>query len=396
VVLSHAPSGSACSSLGPRTDPRRPVRVLWLTKGLGPGGAERLLVTTARRRNRALVAVRVAYLLPHKAALVHELEAESVPVACLGYRRTLDARWLAALRRSLMEDPVDILHAHNPVMAVGARIVARSLPRRVRPRVVVTDHNVWHGYMPVSRWADGLTSHLDDARLTVSEAVRASLPTHIQRRSEVVLQGIEVAHVQAQRAQRAEARAELGIGRGTIVIGTVANLRVQKAYPDLLEAAREVIERRPDVRFVAVGQGPLEAEIRAMHARLGLGDRLLLLGHRPDAVRVMGACDVFVLASHWEGLGVAVMEALALGLPVVATAVGGVPEVVGHGREGLLVPPGRPGELAAALLAVISDDQRRRMMAAAAARRGAALSIDTAVRRTEAVYHELAMAAPGR
>ena len=244
-----------------------------------------------------------------------------------------------------MEDPVDILHAHNPVMAVGARIVARSLPRRVRPRVVVTDHNVWHGYMPVSRWADGLTSRLDDARLTVSEAVRASLPAHIQRRSEVVLQGIEVAHVQAQRAQRAEVRAELGVDPGTIVIGTVANLRVQKAYPDLLEAAREVIERRPDVRFVAVGQGPLEAEIRAIHARLGLGDRLVLLGHRPDAVRVMGACDVFVLASHWEGLGVAVMEALALGLPVVATAVGGVPEVVEHGREGLLVPPARPDEL---------------------------------------------------
>jgi glycosyltransferase involved in cell wall biosynthesis len=90
------------------------------------------------------------------------------------------------------------------------------------------------------------------------------------------------------------------------------------------------------------------------------------------------------------------MEALALGLPVVATAVGGVPEVVEHGREGLLVPPGHPGELAAALLAVVSDDRLRREMSAAAARRGAALSIDAAVRRTEAVYYELAVAAPGR
>jgi glycosyltransferase involved in cell wall biosynthesis len=163
-----------------------------------------------------------------------------------------------------------------------------------------------------------------------------------------------------------------------------------------LAAALEVVERLPDVRFVAVGQGPLEAEIRARHARLGLGDRMLLLGLRPDAVRVMGACDVFVLASHCEGLGVAVMEALALGLPVVATAVGGVPEVVEHGREGLLVPPGRPDEIAAALLAVLTDHELRRTMAAAAARRGTALSIDEAVRRTEDVYHELAMAAPGR
>jgi len=372
------------------------VRVLWLTKGLGPGGAERLLVTTARRRDRRRVAVRVAYLLPYKSALVEELEAEDVPVTCLGYRNVLDARWLSALRRSVVKNPVDILHAHNPVMAIGARIVAQSLPRRLHPRVVVTDHNVWHGYKPVSRWVDGLTSHLDDARLTVSEAVRASLPAPIQRRSRVVLQGIEVDEVRAQRAERPEVRAELGLDPHVPVVGTVANLRVQKAYPDLLVAARGVLEQLPDVRFVAVGQGPLEVEIRTLHAQLGLGDRFLLLGHRPDAVRVMAACDVFVLASHWEGLGVAVMEALALGLPVVATAVGGVPEVVEHGREGLLVPPRQPRKLAAALVALLTNADHRQQMGEAAARRGAELSIDTAVRRTEAMYHELALAAPGR
>jgi glycosyltransferase involved in cell wall biosynthesis len=381
---------------GPRPDGDRPVRVLWLTKGLGRGGAEWLLVTTARRRDRERLSVRVAYLLPYKTALVRELEAEAVPVVCLGYRNALDPRWLTALRRSMIQDPVDIIHAHNPVMAVGARIVAHSLPRRLRPRVVVTDHNVWYGYKRASRWADGLTSPLDDARLTVSEAVRASLPAPIQRRSRVVVQGIEVEQVRAQRAERAAVRAELGLDGGELVVGTVGNLRVQKAYPDLLAAAREVVDRLPDIRFVAVGQGPLEAEIRAIHDRLGLGDRFLLVGYRADAVRVMAACDVFVLASLYEGLGVAIMEALALGLPVVATAVGGVPEVVEHGREGLLVPPGRPRELAAALLSLLTDDERRQRMAEAAAQRGALLSIDTAVRRTEAMYHDLAPAAPGR
>jgi glycosyltransferase involved in cell wall biosynthesis len=384
------------SAEGPHSDGGRPVRVLWLTKGLGRGGAEWLLVTTARRRDRERVSVRVAYLLPYKTALVGELEAEAVPVVCLGYRSALDPRWLAALRRSMIQEPVDIIHAHNPVMAVGARIVAHSLPRRLRPRVVVTDHNVWYGYKRVSRWADGLTSPLDDARLTVSEAVRASLPAPIQRRSRVVVQGIEVDQVRAQRAGRAEVRAEFGLDGSELVVGTVGNLRLQKAYPDLLAAAREVVDRLPDVRFVAVGQGPLEAEIRAIHHRLGLGDRFLLVGYRADAVRVMGACDVFVLASLYEGLGVAIMEALALGLPVVATAVGGVPEVVDHGREGLLVPPGRPRELAAALLTLLTDDERRLRMAEAAAQRGALLSIETAVRRTEAMYHELALAAPGR
>jgi len=146
--------------------------------------------------------------------LVAELEAEGVPVTCLGTRRTLDIRWLAALRRSLIDDPVDIVHAHNPVMAVGARIAARSLPRRLRPRMVVTDHTLWHSYVAASRWADALTSGLDDARITVSAAVRHSLPTPIQRRSMVVLQGIEVERVRAQTAQREAARSELGLEPG--------------------------------------------------------------------------------------------------------------------------------------------------------------------------------------
>jgi glycosyltransferase involved in cell wall biosynthesis len=393
VVLSHASSESARSSLGFRSDEDHPVRVLWLTKGLGPGGAEQLLVTSARRRNRQRLAVRVVYLLPYKSHLVEDLEAEGVRVTCLGFPNVLDARWLVALRRSLVDDPVDVVHAHNPVMAVAARVVARSLPRRVRPRLVVTDHNVWYSYMPVSRWADGVTSRLDDARLTVSEAVRDSLPRSIRRRSEVVLQGIEVEQIRAQRAERAAVREELGIDADALVVGTVANLRAQKAYPELLDAAVLVGERLPDVRFVAVGQGPLEAEIRALHARMGLGDRFLILGHRPDAIRIMAACDVFVLASHYEGLGVAVMEALALGLPVVATAVGGVPEVVEHGREGLLVPPGQPPALASALVSLLTDAERRAHMAEAAEQRGAGLSIDEAVRRTERVYHQLATAA---
>jgi L-malate glycosyltransferase len=384
------------SFAGPRYGADRLIRVLWLVKGLGPGGAERLLVASARRRDYQRISVRAAYLLPHKVALVAELQAEGVPVTCLGHRQVLDPRWLAVLRRSLVQDPVDIVHAHSPLMAVGARIVARSMPARLRPRVVVTDHNVWDSYIVPTRLADALTSSLDDARLTVSEAVRTSLPTRIHRRAEAVLQGIDVERVQAQRDHRAAMRAELGVEQDALVVGTVANLRRAKAYPDLLNAACEVLQRLPDVRFVTVGQGPMEAEVRALHAQLGLGDRVLLLGHRPDAVRVMAACDVFALASLNEGLPLAVMEALALGLPVVSTAVGGIPEVVENDREGLLVPAGRPQELAAALISVLTDSERRRRMAGAAARRGTALSIDTAVQRTEAVYRELAGDGAGR
>ena len=137
-------------------------------------------------------------------------------------------------------------------------------------------------------------------------------------------------------------RATLGLASDEIVVGTIANYREQKDYPTLLTAAADVIGRGLPVRFVAVGQGPLEEQIHARHVALSLGDRFLLLGHRTDAVQVLAACDVFCLASKWEGLPVALMEALVLGLPVVATAVGGVAEAVDDGGEALLVPSGRP------------------------------------------------------
>ena len=152
-------------------------------------------------------------------------------------------------------------------------------------------------------------------------------------------------------ATGAAVRAELGVGDEEIVVGTVANFRQAKRYDLLIEAAQIVVDRLPSVRFVAVGQGPLEDKVRAWHKASGLGDRFLLTGYRADARRVMSAFDLFTLGSEHEGLPVAVMEALALGLPVVATAVGGLPEAVDDGVEGRLVPPLRPDLLADAIIA---------------------------------------------
>jgi glycosyltransferase involved in cell wall biosynthesis len=129
--------------------------------------------------------------------------------------------------------------------------------------------------------------------------------------------------------------------------------------------------------------------MRALHARLGLGDRVLLLGRRDDAVRVLAACDVFTMASDNEGLPVALMEALALGLPVASTAVGGIPEAVTDGVEGLLVPPKDPEALTDAIARLTGDDELRAAMAAAARRAGERFDIRTAVTRIEQVYHGL-------
>ena len=156
-------------------------------------------------------------------------------------------------------------------------------------------------------------------------------------------------------------------------MGTIANFRAQKDYPNLLVTARVLLDRGWPGRIVAVGQGPLEAEMRELHAQLGLGDRVLLLGQRDDAVRVLAACDVFTMASDNEGLPVALMEALALGLPVAATAVGGIPEAVTDGVEGLLVPPSQPEALADAIATITGDGELRARDGRGGRHRGRAL-----------------------
>ena len=186
--------------------------------------------------------------------------------------------------------------------------------------------------------------------------------------------------------KRASIRSELGVAPDEFVVGTIANFRAQKDYPNLLNAARLLKERGVQIRIVAVGQGPLEQEMRALHNSMALGDRVLLLGQRDDAVAVLGACDAFVMASKNEGLPVAIMEALALGLPICATSVGGIPEAVTDGVEGQLVPPSDPESLASALTRLATDPALRSELAAGARVAGERYDIQTAVTRIEEIY----------
>jgi L-malate glycosyltransferase len=373
--------------------PTVPIRVLWLIKGLGPGGAEQLLVNLARARDRERFAYSAAFLVPWKDHLVADLVDLGVPVTCLDGEREPDLRWARRLRQRLVDDPVDVLHVHSPYPAAVARALVRTLPRAVRPQVVTTEHNVWARYGRLTWLANRWTFGLSDHAVVVSEAVRDSMPDGPRQRAEVVVHGIDVAAVRAHLDERDAVRAELGAAPDDVLIGTVANFRRQKAYPDMLAAARLAIDAGAPVRFAAVGQGPLEAEIRTRHAELDLGDRFQLLGYRPDAARVLAGCDVFTLSSIHEGLPVALMEALALGLPVAATTVGGIPEAVTNGVEGILVPPGHPDRLARAYGELAADPALRADMATAAAARGRHFGVEAAATRLEAIYLELATAA---
>jgi glycosyltransferase involved in cell wall biosynthesis len=365
------------------------LKVLNLIKGLGPGGAERLLVSGARVRDRDAFDVEVAYLLPWKTEFVKDLEGLGVRTRCLDVHHEQDLRWLLALRRLLDAERYDVAHVHSPYVAGMTRVVARTLPESRRPRIVSTEHNVWSSHARASRTLNTATFPLGDAWLAVSDEVRESIPARLRNRVEVIVQGIVLGDVERTFEQREVVRRELGLAPDEVAVATVANFRSQKGYPDLLAAARVLADRGVPARFIIVGQGPLEGEIRELRDSLGLADSVDLLGFRSDAIRVLSGCDLFALASHYEGYPVAIMEALAVGLPIVATRVGGVPEGVREGVEGLLVPPKRPDLLAAAIESLVLDPPRRAAMGAAAAARGRHYDIESAVARTEQIYHDI-------
>jgi L-malate glycosyltransferase len=367
----------------------RRLRVLWLIKGLGPGGAETLLSMIAEVRDRSAFEYEIAYLLPWKDAMVADLETKGIAVHCLNGTKEWNPRWALRLRRLLSAGRFDIVHVHSPYVAGVARLVVRSIPRSRRPKMVSTEHVPWWSYARPTRILNALTFSLDDAHLTVTRATQASIPARLRRDVRVVLHGVFVDRIRRQRRFRDEVRAELGVLPEEVLVGTVANYRAQKGYPDLLRAAKRVIDQGLPARFVAIGQGPLEEDIRGLHRELDLGDRLILTGYRADATRILAGCDIFFLASLYEGLPVALMEALALGLPVVVTDVEGIREVVTDGVEAILAPPSRPEILAEALETVIRQPEERERMARAAKTRASSFEIGIAARKVEQIYREV-------
>lgn len=288
-----------------------------------------------------------------------------------------------------MERAVDVVHVHSPYVAGIVRLVVRSLPARLRPRLVYTEHLPWPGYVWPTRLLNAATYVLDDAQLAVSSAAYDAVPRWLRGRLEVLVHGIQLDVVGAQRQARDDVRRELGIGDRDVLVGTVGNVRPQKRYPDLLAAARLAIDRDPSVRFAAAGSGSDDPEIVRLHAKLDLGDRFRFLGYVENAARFLSACDLFVLASEYEGLPVALMEALAIGLPVVATAAPGIDGEVRDGIEADLVPVGRPDLLARAILSLAAAPHRRAEMAVSARARSERYDLAKAVTRLERLYFDL-------
>ena len=365
-----------------------PIRVLWVIKGLGPGGAEQLLVSTARVADHNRFDYRVAFVRPDKTRFAPALEDAGVPALLLGDGRPGRLAWIPSLRRLMVD--CDIVHAHSPLLAGVARLMALTLPRGRRPVTVSTEHNVWGNFALPTRLLNALTAGLDARRWAVSQEVRRSMWGPWRGGAEVLIHGIVRSDGPPEPATRSRVRAALGIPEDAVVAITVANFRREKDYPNLLRAAEIACAADSRLVILAAGQGPLEEETRQLRRDLGLGARVRLLGYRSDVPDLLAAADIFVLASAFEGLPVSIMEAMSVGLPVVATSVGGVPEAVVEGQTGLMVPAHDAAALAQALLSVTRDADLRQRLGQASLERSEMFDIRSAVAVQQQAYAELA------
>ena len=336
-------------------------------------GAEVQVATSAAylvgRRDVELSAV-----LLNDGPLAGELRRLGVPVTVMDESRRGSASLLIALTRWLRHHPVDIVHTHRCKDTVLGAVAARLAGV---PGVIRTIHGEAE---PLRGWArlryriyDGLdawTLRLSADRIV---AVSRRLAGRLEGSGfgpETVLpihNGVDLSRVHASRS-RDEVRGALGIAPDALLFGTVGRLSPVKGQALFVRAAGRIRHRHPGARFLIAGDGPLRGELEAAARALGLGDAFLFLGARRDVYDLVAALDVFVLPSLHEGIPMALLEAMALGTPVVATAVGGVPELLTHRETGLLVDAGDHEGLADACVELARDPRQRRRLAARARR----------------------------
>jgi glycosyltransferase involved in cell wall biosynthesis len=326
----------------------RVAQVIW---SLGLGGAEQVVIRLAasldRRRFDPFVCC-----LDQPGLFAPRAEAAGVEVVALGKRGPLDVRAAWRLARLLRSRRVDVVHTHlwgaslwGRIAAVGARV----------PVIVTTEHNVdsWKKthHFALDRALAPATTHL----VAVSQQVREFYEARGVGRGRwrVVYNGVDTSA--APHRERGAAFQELGLGKADPVVGLVGRLVPAKAPEVFLRALALAAARVPGLRGLVVGDGPLRSKVEAEARRLGLGARVVFAGLRQDVPELLPGLDALVFSSLREGLSMAMLEAMAAGVPVVATDVGGTPELIAHGVTGLLVPPGRPESLADALVGLLED-----------------------------------------
>jgi glycosyltransferase involved in cell wall biosynthesis len=355
----------------------RALRIAHVTFGLDVGGQEKLLIEFARHADRQCFDLRFISI-GHRGPLANDIEPLGWPVEALGVPRGLRPGLIARLTVEFRRWRPDVVHTHDQ----RALFYAGPAARLVRvPRLVHTRHGRdVHATRRQAAIFRALAT-LVDRFVCVSEEVAglSRMQGVAPSRMRTVLNGIDL-----------DRFGFIGPDPAGPVV-TVARLSPEKDVANLVRATAMVAERAPGLRVEVAGGGPCREDLDRLAAELGVGDRISFLGEAHDVPAILRRARMFILPSRSEGIPLTALEAMACGLPVVATRVGGLPEVVDDGVTGLLVPPADPEALAAALLKLWDDPSRGDRMGWAGRRRVEdRFDVRRMVAQYEAIYRQIA------
>jgi glycosyltransferase involved in cell wall biosynthesis len=375
---------------------RRRGTVVLVIDALGRGGAERLLALYAPELrdlgyNVRVVALQVRDGNPEAA----KLQALGIPVDHIELRKIRNLRQLMRVTRAVREMRPSVIHAHLE----AATLVGGILRVVLAVPAVATLHTLEHpsglNRASLRLWVMGrILSNLYDRVIVLSDAIAREARIHgLQRAPLVTLSNGIPPPVDAWNAAevRGRLRAELGILDDALVIVTVAVLRPPKGVDKLIAAMTEVLRSFPSARLLIVGDGSERQRLEQQTRDAGIGHAVVFAGFRDDVFDLLKASDVFVLPTLLDALPTVVIEAMFASLPIIASRVGGLPDMLDDGVEGELVPPGDVQALATSILKMLKESERREAAGAAALRRAqTCYSLPSQVRKLADLYDDVA------
>ena len=355
------------------------INLLHLITSLNIGGTEKYLLTIAKRQ-KTRYNLFVGFL-KERGKMADELEREQIPVYYLGNP--------GRLYRFLRKENIHLLHTH----LYRANILGRPIGRAAKVPIILSSQQSIDGWKRFYHfWLDGWTSRFARYIIANSQAARKVLINReriSKRKIRVIYSTIEASTLSFQ-ANRAKVKKNIGLKDNTIIIGCIARLHPEKGVQYIPAIGQKLKRRIPHRKLLIIGDGPLRKRLENQIADLGLSENILFLGWREDVGDLLSIMDVFFLPSQEESFPRAVLEALTMGRPVVATDVGGVGEIIQDRIHGLLVPPRNPDALAQAILRMLENRKEAREMASRGRRRVEThFPLNRMLKKTEGLYRDL-------
>ncbi|MEE4311247.1 MAG: glycosyltransferase [candidate division KSB1 bacterium] len=347
------------------------------------GGQQQVSYLYEGLRNRGF---QTGMICQPNSALENHLRGKHLPCHPIRMRNELDmpaGYRIAKYCRKMNANILQLHSAHALSIGLWAKLFCNDVKLIAVRRV---DFHIRKSYLKSKKYNNRYLDVIVCISNRIKEVLREDgIPDN---KLAVIHSGIDVSRYRNHDV-RSDLKTRLNIPENHTIIGTVAAMAGHKDYPNLLRAASIVTRKKEDITFIAVGDGPDRDKIVSLHQKLGLGNRFILPGFKDNIGDYLNLFDIFVLASREEGMGTSILDAQAAGLPVVACAAGGIPEIVRHEYNGLLVPPKNPQALADATVRLVSDMNMRRNFSENAKASVLDFSIEKTVDKNIQLYHDL-------